>query len=187
MHSLHAAFYRQNLIFVYTQRFCAYPFRVARHTPIIMTHKPSALPEAAFAVQEIRGLEPMLAQYRLVQQLNPSMPKERYKELLQQMLPSGYRMVGAFNEAGACVGLSGFWVGTKLYSGKYLEPDNFVVDAAYRSAGVGKLLSDWMLEEAQRLHCDTVMLDAYVTNGPAHRFYFREGFHVKSFHFFKSL
>ncbi len=129
----------------------------------------------------------MLKQYALVRQLNPTMPEQRYKALLQQMLPNGYRMVGVFGEAGNCIGLSGFWISTKLYSGKFLEPDNFVVDAAHRSTGVGKLLSDWMLEEAQRHNCDTVMLDAYVSNAAAHRFYFREGFHVKSFHFFKSI
>lgn len=141
----------------------------------------------AYTVQELHGLEQMLAQHPLILQLNPGMGLPRYRELLQHMLPNGYRMVAAFNGAGHCVGLSGFWISAKLYSGKYLEPDNFVVDAAHRSAGVGKLLSDWMLQEAQRHRCDTVMLDAYVTNAAAHRFYFREGFHVKSFHFFKSL
>ena len=140
-----------------------------------------------YTVQELHGLEQMLAQHRLILQLNPDMPLLRYRELLQLMLPKGYRMVAAFDGEGRCIGLSGFWISAKLYSGKYLEPDNFVVDAAHRAAGVGRLLSDWMLQEARRHHCDTVMLDAYVTNAAAHRFYFREGFHVKSFHFFKSL
>ena len=142
---------------------------------------------AIYSVREIVSLPEMLAQHHLILQLNPHMGQPRYEELLHQMLPNGYRMVGAFDEAGNCVGLSGFWINTKLYSGKYLEADNFVVDAAHRSGGVGKLLSDWMLEEALRHRCDTLMLDAYVTNSAAHRFYFREGFHVKSFHFFKSL
>ncbi len=140
-----------------------------------------------YTVQELHGLEQMLAQHPLILQLNPDMPLSRYRELLQLMLPKGYRMVAAFNAGGRCIGLSGFWISAKLYSGKYLEPDNFVVDAAHRAAGVGKLLWDWMLQEAQRHQCDTVMLDAYVTNAAAHRFYFREDFHVKSFHFFKSL
>ncbi|MDX5423334.1 MAG: GNAT family N-acetyltransferase [Hymenobacteraceae bacterium] len=142
---------------------------------------------AAYTIREITELEHMLAQHHLIRQLNPAMNLERYRELLQQMLQNGYRMVGAFTDAGVCLGLSGFWISTKLYSGKYLEIDNFVVDTALRSSGIGKLLSDWMQQEAQRHQCDTVMLDAYVTNSPAHRFYFREGFHIKSYHFFKSL
>lgn len=137
-------------------------------------------------IEEITGLENMLLQYHLILQLNPNMAENRYQELLQQMLPNGYRMVGAF-AGNSCVGLSGFWVSAKLYSGKYLEVDNFVVDKTCRSEGIGKLLSDWMQAEAQRLNCDTIMLDAYVTNSAAHKFYFREGFHIKSLHFYKSL
>jgi GNAT superfamily N-acetyltransferase len=139
-----------------------------------------------FQLKEIYGFPAMLAQHHLVRQLNPTMTLAYYEELLQQMLKNGYRMVGAFH-GDTCVGLSGFWISAKLYSGKYLEVDNFVVEAAYRSQGVGKMLSDWMLEEAARHSCATVMLDAYVTNSDAHRFYFREGFHIKSYHFFKSL
>ncbi|MFT2011200.1 GNAT family N-acetyltransferase [Pontibacter sp. 13R65] len=140
----------------------------------------------AYQIKEILGLEAMLEQHHLIEQLNPTMSRSRYEDLLQQMLPNGYRMVGVF-VAGRCVGLSGFWVNAKLYSGKYLEVDNFVVEAAHRSCGLGKALSDWLEQEA-RLHlCDTIMLDAYVTNSAAHKFYFREGYHIKSYHFFKTL
>jgi len=145
------------------------------------------LSNAIFKLAEMQGLEQMLAQHHLILQLNPLLNLTRYEELLRQMLPNGYRMVGVFDEAGSCAGLSGFWINTKLYSGKYLEVDNFVVDNAYRSQGLGKLLSDWMLQEAQRHQCNTIMLDAYTTNSAAHRFYFREGFHIKSYHFYKSL
>lgn len=143
--------------------------------------------DISYSVKEILGLKLMLAQHRLVLQLNPSMTLQRYEELLRIMLQNGYRMVGVFTPTGQCVGLSGFWVNGKLYSGKYLEVDNFVVDAPYRSKQLGKILSDWMQQEAQRLACDTIMLDAYTSNHAAHRFYFREGFHIKSYHFFKAL
>ena len=140
-----------------------------------------------YTIRILDNIEQMLYQHHLILQLNPAMDVTRYRELLEIMLPNGYKMVAAFNEAGTCVGLSGYWVSAKLYSGKYLEVDNFVVDAAYRSSGVGKLLLDWMQQEALRLKCDTVMLDAYVTNSAAHRFYFREGYHIKSYHFYKSI
>lgn len=140
----------------------------------------------AIVVKEIEGQAQMLTQLPLIQLLNPAMSLARYEQLLTHMLANGYRMVGAF-DGNACVGLSGFWINSKLYSGKYLEVDNFVVAEAYRSAGIGKLLSHWMEQEARRHQCDTIMLDAYVTNSAAHRFYFREGFHIKSYHFYKNL
>ncbi|TXK51994.1 GNAT family N-acetyltransferase [Pontibacter qinzhouensis] len=143
-------------------------------------------PKAPYQIQEIQGIGAMLEQFHLIAQLNPAMSKSRYAQLLAQMLPNGYRMVGVF-VADACVGLSGFWINTKLYSGKYLEVDNFVIDATHRSGGLGKALSDWMEQEARAHQCDTIMLDAYVPNSAAHKFYFREGYHIKSYHFYKTI
>ncbi len=137
-------------------------------------------------IAEILGLEAMAKQHDLIKCLNPTMSLERYCNLLSQMLPRGYRMVGAF-ERGRCIGLSGFWVGTKLYSGQYLEIDNFVIAETHRSAGIGKLLTQWLEQEARRQHCETVMLDAYTVNADAHRFYFREGYVIKGFHFLKDI
>ncbi|GAB3824740.1 GNAT family N-acetyltransferase [Pontibacter rugosus] len=141
----------------------------------------------SYTLHEISTLPEMLAQHHLIRQLNPNMSKQRYEELLHLMIPQHYRMVGAFSETGICVGVSGFWIAAKFYSGKYLEIDNFIVDEAYRSSGVGKSLSDWLHQLAQQEKCNTIMLDAYVTNSAAHRFYFREGFHIKSYHFFKTI
>ncbi|NDK54937.1 GNAT family N-acetyltransferase [Pontibacter fetidus] len=137
-------------------------------------------------IRELVTLPEMLAQHALIQQLNPTMSLARYEELLLQMLPNGYRMAAVFT-GDACVGLSGFWIGTKLYSGKYLEIDNFVVDSNYRSQRLGKQLSDWLHTIAEQEGCETIMLDAYATNAAAHKFYFREGFHIKGYHFYKTL
>lgn len=139
-----------------------------------------------FIIRELTTLPEMLEQHTLIQQLNPAMDAVQYNQLLGQMLPNGYRMVGIFTDE-KCVGLSGFWINTKLYSGKYLEIDNFIVDAAYRSQELGKRLSDWMQQLAVKENCQTIMLDAYTSNNAAHRFYFREGFHIKSYHFYKTL
>ena len=85
------------------------------------------------------------------------------------------------------IGLSGFWIGTKLYCDKYLEPDNVVIDKAYRSMGIGKLLMDWLVEEGKRNNCKMIMLDAYVENFSGHRFYYREGFIARGHHFLKNI
>ena len=138
------------------------------------------------SIKELVTLPEMLAQHPLIQQLNPAMSSAQYEQLLLQMLPNKYRMVGIF-EGDECIGLSGFWISTKLYSGKYLEIDNFVVHTAHRSKQLGKQLSDWLHALAKEEGCQTIMLDAYTTNAAAHKFYFREGFHIKSYHFFKTL
>ena len=124
----------------------------------------------------------MLPLYPLIRQLSPGVTEERYAHLLDDMLAHGYRMAAVF-EGGACIGLSGFWVSTKIYSGRYMELDNVVIDAAHRSRGIGKILYDFLYEIAVREGCEMLMLDAYMENEKAHTFYEREGFVKRGFHF----
>lgn len=139
-----------------------------------------------FTIKELTTLAEMEERFSLVKQLNPKLEKDSYSEMLNAMLKNGYRMIAAFKE-NECVGVSGFWIATKIYSGKYVELDNVITDENYRSKGIGKLLSDWIIEEAKKQRCKVAMLDAYVENYKGHRFYFREGFTVRGFHFIKKI
>jgi ribosomal protein S18 acetylase RimI-like enzyme len=124
-------------------------------------------------------MEPL---YPLIRQLSPGVSEERYVHLLDDMLAHGYRMAAVF-ENGACIGLSGFWVSTKIYSGRYMELDNVVIDIAHRSRGIGKMLYDFLLDIALQEGCEIIMLDAYLENEKAHTFYEREGFVKRGYHF----
>jgi len=138
---------------------------------------------------EIRVLtqkQDMVPLYPLIQQLSPGVTKERYMDMLDDMLAHGYRMAAVF-EDGACLGLSGFWVSTKIYSGRYMELDNVVIDAAYRSRGIGKMLYDFLLHIALEEGCEIIMLDAYLENEKAHTFYEREGFVKRGYHFLNKI
>jgi GNAT superfamily N-acetyltransferase len=74
-----------------------------------------------------------------------------------------------------------------LWSGKYLEIDNFIVHPEHRSKGVGKLLTDFVHQKALDLGCNNIVLDAYTNNFQAHRFYYNQGYGPKGFHFVKIL
>lgn len=141
--------------------------------------------ESNLRIRELNEKE-MLDQYSLVVQLSPEIEKKEYERMVRDMVKQDYRMIGAFDQQ-ACIGVSGFWINTKLYCDRYLEPDNVVSDKNYRSKGVGKMLMDWLTEEAKRCGCKTIILDAYVENSAAHRFYFREGFITRGFHFLKKI
>ncbi|WP_157753173.1 GNAT family N-acetyltransferase [Chitinophaga sp. MD30] len=125
-----------------------------------------------FVLRELTTLEEMKANYWLLQLLNAPLQEADYETMLADMIPKGYGQVAVY-EGERCVGISGFWIGTKIYCGKYIEMDNVVVDPTYRSGGIGKLLCRWIEEKAVATNCKTVMLDAYVQNRDAHRFYFR--------------
>lgn len=128
----------------------------------------------------------MLPHLGLIQQLSPQITEVSYKAMLQEMVPHNYFQAAVY-KADACIAVSGYWLGTKLYSGKYIEIDNFVVDEAWRGKAVGKQLLDWMLDEGRRNGCTYAMLDAYVENFKAHHFYYREGFFARGFHYLKKL
>src|ERR1043165_5061166 len=115
------------------------------------------------SIREITSLDEMLLYHSLIQQLSPALTFDEYKELLALMIPHNYHMAGAYRDE-TCIGISGYWLGAKLYSGKYLEIDNFVIDKEHRSRGTGKLLLDWMVDEARKFGCRYTMLDAYVEN-----------------------
>ena len=113
--------------------------------------------------------------YPFVRQLNETMSFTTCARHLKHMLEQGYFLFAAYEED-TLVGLTGCWVGTKFYCGKYLELDNFVVDAEHRGAGVGDALMQHALAHARALQCDCVVLNAYEWNAAAHAFYDRYGF-----------
>ena len=137
-------------------------------------------------IKELTTVEEMLAQIETMQHLYPKLTLEKYQSYLEEMIPHNYKQVAVF-EGNACVGLSGFWTGTKLWCGKYIELDNFIVSPNHRSKGIGKLITDYIDAKAEEIGCTNIVLDAYTTNFAAHRFYYNQGFGPKGFHFVKIL
>ncbi len=112
----------------------------------------------------------MLGSFPLIQQLNPNMTSSRYEELISQMVKQGnYFQAGCFL-SGKMVGLTGIWIGTQLWCGKFIEVDNFIVDEAHRQIGIGTKLMNWVDEKATLEGCGIIRLDTYVTLEKAHRF-----------------
>jgi GNAT superfamily N-acetyltransferase len=137
-------------------------------------------------LQVLTTVEEMLSQIETIKFLYPNMTIERYEGFLSDMIPKNYKQVAVFNED-KCIGLTGFWFGTKLWTGKYLEIDNFIVHPDYRKNGIGKLLTDFIDEKAKELNCTCVVLDAFTGNFDAHRFYYNQGYVPRGFHFIKTI
>jgi ribosomal protein S18 acetylase RimI-like enzyme len=137
-------------------------------------------------LKELTTLPEMLEQLDIIQQLYPNMTKEKYHDYLSQMISKNYTQIAVF-ENDVCVGLSGMWFGIKLWSGKYLEIDNFIVHNDHRMKGIGKLITHYIDEKAKELDCTMIVLDVYTNNYKAQRFYFNQGYAPKGFHFVKIL
>lgn len=128
----------------------------------------------------------MIDQLEIIQQLYPEITSEKYHSYLLEMIPHNYKQLAIF-EHGICIGLTGFWSGIKLWSGKYIEIDNFIVHSDHRRKGIGKIMTDYISNLAEQTDCNIVVLDAYTGNFKAHRFYYNQGYAPRGFHFVKTL
>jgi GNAT superfamily N-acetyltransferase len=135
---------------------------------------------------ELKTFDQMYAQIEIIRHLYPNISQDKYKAYLETMLPHNYTQVVVYDGA-ECVGLSGLWYGIKLWCGKYMEIDNFIVHPDHRSKGIGKLLTDYVNQKAIDLDCTMIVLDAYTGNFTAHRFYYNQGYNPRGFHFIKML
>jgi GNAT superfamily N-acetyltransferase len=135
---------------------------------------------------EITTIEEMLAQFEMMKHLYSNFTIEKYKSYLEEMIPHNYTQVAVF-ENDQCLGLTGCWSGTKLWSGKYLEIDNFIVHPEHRKKGIGKMMTDFIDKKAKENECTMIVLDAFTGNFSAHRFYYNQGYVPKGFHFLKIL
>lgn len=140
----------------------------------------------ALQIRELTTIEDMAAHINTIRFLYPNISLEKYKSFLSEMIPHNYIQIAVFEDE-ICLGLTGCWSATKLWTGKYLEIDNFVVNPDYRSKGIGKMLTDYVEKKAIELNCSSIVLDAFTGNFGAHRFYYNQGYAPKGFHFVKIL
>lgn len=137
-------------------------------------------------LKELLTIDEMVAQYALITQLYPKMDMQKYENYLKHMIPCNYKQLAVF-ENDVCVALTGFWTGYKLWTGKYIEIDNFIVDENHRQKGLGKLMTDYLSQKAKNEQCTAIVLDAFTANFTAHRFYYNQGYEPRGFHFIKTI
>lgn len=137
-------------------------------------------------IMELTTVEEMLTNIEVMRFLYPAFTAEKYESYLKEMVPHNYKQVAIY-ENDVCIALTGYWTGFKLWCGKYIEIDNFIVHPDHRSKGLGKMLTDYVNAKAIEEDCTMTVLDAYTGNFTAHRFYYNQGFVPKGFHFLKIL
>lgn len=131
--------------------------------------------------------EEMPSIFPFIKQLNPQMNEQSFKDLLGKMLTKGYRCAAAFDKEGTMRGVAGFWELCRFWCGPHIDIDNVVTDEAYRGKGIGKALIAWLEKWARSQGYSFAVLDSYSHNTDSHRFYYREGYIIRGFHFTKDL
>ena len=118
-------------------------------------------------------------------QLRTALPPE-YEAKMKRVFAGGARMCVAV-EGADVAGVAVYRMYENTFYGKQLYVDDLVADERRRSRGVGRALLDHLEQKARAAGFDSLTLDSGTQRLQAHKFYFREGMAVTSFHFLKKL
>jgi len=118
-------------------------------------------------------------------QLRTALPAE-YGAKMRRVFAGGARMCVAV-EGESVAGVAVYRLYENTASGRQLYVDDLVTDEKRRSGGVGRALLAYLEGKARALGLENLALDSGTQRMRAHKFYFREGMVVTSFHFGKKL
>ena len=121
----------------------------------------------------------------LHRELRPNLEPD-YVAQIERMFGEGARLVQLVDE-GEPRALAVWRLFHTTYCGRRLEVEDLVTAEAARSRGYGKTLLGWLEARARAEGCPTITLHSATHRDRAHRFYFRERFHILAFHFSKAL
>jgi GNAT superfamily N-acetyltransferase len=122
---------------------------------------------------------------RLHRELRPDL-HANYPAQLRAMFEEGARLTQLV-DANEVRALAVWRIYHTTYAGKRLYVDDLVSTEMHRSKGYGRTLLGWIEQHAAAAGCQTLALDSGTHRTRAHRFYFRQGMFITSFHFAKKL
>lgn len=124
--------------------------------------------------------------FDVMAELRTHLKRDQFLETVREMEKQGFKL--AFLKDGEnIVAVAGYRIATNLFLGKHLYIDDLVTSQKIRSQGYGKILYNWLRDVAKTTGCSYIHLDSAVHRGDTHRFYFREGLAISSFHFREKL
>ncbi len=127
--------------------------------------------------------EQILETRDVMRQLRPLVAVDAYLPTVRRMMESDGYQLAAVVEHGVVRAVAGYRFMEMLYCGRILYVDDLNTDDRCRSAGYGKLLLDWLKNEATASGCGELHLDSGVQRQQTHRFYFRERLTISAYHF----
>jgi GNAT superfamily N-acetyltransferase len=115
---------------------------------------------------------------------------DRMTSQIDAQRSDGYRVVASFEDGDEdAAAVAGFRIVHNLAWGRFAYVDDLVTREALRGRGHADAVMEWVEREARRQGCGELHLDSGV--GPdradAHRFYFRHGMRISSYHFGRAL
>lgn len=138
------------------------------------------MPQIAETDEQIQNCFDVMAQLR------PHLIRNEFVPLVRHLQSHGYEMA-FIQQGGDIVAVAGYRIVTNLHMGRHLYVEDLVTSREVRSRGYGKELLDWLRNKAELNGCSYLDLDSGTQRGPAHKFYFGQGFTIASYHFSEKL
>ena len=123
----------------------------------------------------------------VMQQLRPAIGEDEFLARAKRQQAEEKWRLAYLEEGGEVVAVSGFRVLDCMATGKTLYVDDLVTAEDRRSKGHGEKMLGWIEQKAREEGCAVLRLDSGTHRTGAHKFYFRMGMPIVSFHFMKTL
>lgn len=124
--------------------------------------------------------------FAVMVELRTHLKREEFIKRIRLQQSEGYQLA-YLQDDGAVVAAAGYRISTNLFMGKNLYVDDLVTAANARSKGYGKAILSQVRDIALQAGCKVFHLDSGTQRHQAHRFYFREGMTIASYHFSEKL
>ena len=124
--------------------------------------------------------------FEVMSELRTHLKKDMFLSTVRHMETEGYKLA-FIEDKGKVVAVAGYRIYSNLFMGKHLYVDDLVTAEIARSRGYGAQMVKWLRNEARKENCNFYHLDSGTHRGEAHKFYFRQGFTIASYHFSEQL
>lgn len=124
--------------------------------------------------------------FEVMSELRTHLRKDMFLGTVRHMETEGY-LLAFVEDKGKVVAVAGYRIYTNLFMGKHLYVDDLVTIENARSQGYGEQMVKWLRNEAKKENCNFLHLDSGTHRAEAHKFYFRQGFSIASYHFSEQL
>ncbi|MCG8314509.1 MAG: GNAT family N-acetyltransferase [Pseudomonadales bacterium] len=130
--------------------------------------------------------EEVLACFDVLVELRPHLKRENFLDQVREMESDGYELA-YIKDSDQIVAVAGYRVYSNLFMGKHLYVDDLVTSTIARSKGHGESMINWLRGQAVEQGCNYLHLDSGTHRDQAHKFYFRQGLTIASYHFSEKL
>ena len=124
--------------------------------------------------------------FDVMSELRPNLKRNNFLETIRDVELQGFQLA-YLEEDEQVIAVAGYRFAKNLFLGKHLYIDDLVASQKIRSRGHGNRLYMWLRDQALDAGCSYIHLDSRVDRREAHRFYFRQGLTISSFHFREKL